>query len=155
MSVAILAVTLNPSIDVSATTQTVTTEHKLRCADVRRDAGGGAINVARVLRRLGADCEALYPAGGILGRLARRLLEEDGIAGIALDIAAETRESFTGLERASGREFRFVLPGPQLADSEWQACLDHVAHRGRPPELRGAGRARRSGIRSTAGGMTR
>ena len=72
----------HPSIDVSATTQTVTIEHKLRCTDVRRDAGGGAINVARVLKRLGADCRALYPAGGILGRLRRRLLEEDGIASI-------------------------------------------------------------------------
>lgn len=127
MSAPILTVTLNPSIDVSATTQTVTTEHKLRCSDVRRDAGGGAINVARVLKRLGADCQTLYPAGGILGRLLRRLLDEDGIASIALEIEAETRESFTVLERESGGEFRFVLPGPQLADTEWQACLDRVA----------------------------
>jgi 6-phosphofructokinase 2 len=127
MSAPILTVTLNPSIDVSAATQTVTTEHKLRCTDARRDAGGGAINVARVLKRLGADCQALYPAGGILGRLLQRLLDEDGIASIALDIAAETRESFTVLERASGREFRFVLSGPQLAEAEWQACLDRVA----------------------------
>jgi len=133
MSAPILTVALNPSIDVSATTQTVTTEHKLRCTDVRRDAGGGAINVARVLKRLGADCQALYTAGGILGQLLRRLLEEDGIASIALDIAAETRESFTVLERTSGREFRFVLPGPQLMDSEWQACLDRVAAMAEPP----------------------
>jgi 6-phosphofructokinase 2 len=133
MSASILTVTLNPSIDVSATTQTVTTEHKLRCTDVRRDAGGGAINVARVLTRLGADCRALYPAGGSLGRLLRRLLDEDGIASIALDIAAETRESFTVLERASGREFRFVLSGPQLARAEWQVCLDRVAAMPEPP----------------------
>jgi 6-phosphofructokinase 2 len=133
MRAPILTVTLNPSIDVSATTQTVTTEHKLRCTDVRRDAGGGAINVARVLKRLGADCQALYPAGGVLGRLLRRLLDEGGIAGIALDIEAETRESFTMLERASGREFRFVLPGPHHAEAEWQACLDRVAAMPKPP----------------------
>lgn len=123
----ILTVTLNPSIDVSAATQTVTAEHKLRCTEVRRDPGGGAINVARVLKRFGVDCRALYPAGGILGKLLHRLLEEERIASIPLDIAAETRESFTVLERASGREFRFVLPGPRLADAEWQACLDRVA----------------------------
>ena len=127
MSTPILTVTLNPSIDVSAATQTVTTEHKLRCTDVRRDAGGGAINVARVLKRLGADCRALYTAGGVLGQMLRRLLEEDGISSIAVDIAAQTRESFTVLERASGREFRFVLCGPRLAEAEWQACLDRVA----------------------------
>ena len=123
----ILTVTLNPSIDVSAATQAVTSEHKLRCTDVRRDPGGGAINVARVLKRFGADCRALYPAGGILGRLLRRLLDDEGIDSMALDIAAETRESFTVLERASGREFRFVLPGPQLERTEWQSCLDAVA----------------------------
>ncbi len=129
----ILTVTLNPSVDVSATTEKVTTEHKLRCTDVRRDAGGGAINVARVLKRFDADCRALYPAGGILSRLLRQLLEEDGIASMALDIAEETRESFTVLERGSGREFRFVLPGPELAAPEWQACLDRVAQITPPP----------------------
>jgi 6-phosphofructokinase 2 len=127
MSVPILTVTLNPSIDVSSATHTVTAEHKLRCTDVRRDAGGGAINVARVLKRLGADCQALYPVGGVLGQMLRRLLDEGGVASIALEIEAETRESFTVLERASGREFRFVLSGPQLAQAEWQACLDRVA----------------------------
>ena len=129
----ILTVTLNPSIDVSAVTERVTSEHKLRCAEVRRDPGGGGINVARVLKRLGADCKALYPAGGILGQLLRRLLEAEGIASIVLDIAAEARESFTVLERASGREFRFVLPGAQLADGEWQACLDRVVAMAEPP----------------------
>jgi 6-phosphofructokinase 2 len=134
MNASILTVTLNPAIDVSATTEKVTTEHKLRCTDVRRDAGGGAINVARVLKRFDADCRALYPAGGVLGRLLRQLLEEDGIASVALDIAEETRESFTVLERGSGREFRFVLPGPQLTAPEWQACLDQVSEMTPPPD---------------------
>lgn len=134
MKSSILTVTLNPSIDVSATTEKVTTEHKLRCTDVRREAGGGAINVARVLKRFDADCRALYPAGGILGRLLRQLLDREGIASIAFDIAEETRESFTVLERGSGREFRFVLPGPQLTAPEWQACLDRVAEMTPPPD---------------------
>lgn len=123
----IVAVTLNPSIDVSAATETITWEHKLRCSDVRRHPGGGAVNVARVLKRFGADAPVVFPAGGILGRLLKQLLDAEGIESLALDIAEETRESFTVLERKSGREFRFVLPGPQLAQAEWQACLDAVA----------------------------
>jgi len=126
MSAAILTVTPNPAIDVSATTQTVTFEHKLRCTDVRRDPGGGGINVARVLTRFGARCTAVYPGGPILGRLLRDLLEREGVPSIALEIAGETRESFTVLERASGREYRFVLPGPRLEPGEWQACIDLV-----------------------------
>lgn len=123
----IMTVTPNPAIDVSMSTPEITPEHKLRCTDVRRDAGGGGINVARVLTRFGARCTAVYPAGPILGRLLRELLDEEGVTGVAIDVAGETRESFTVLERASGREFRFVLPGPHLQHSEWQACIDAVA----------------------------
>lgn len=129
---AILTVTPNPAIDISTSTQAVTPEHKLRCTDVRRDPGGGGINVARVLTRFGARCTALYPAGPILGRLLRELLDREGVPNIALDIAEETRESFTVLERASGREFRFVLPGPQLEPGEWQACIDFVVRHAAP-----------------------
>jgi 6-phosphofructokinase 2 len=124
---AILTVTPNPSIDVSASTERITPEHKLRCGEVHRDPGGGGINVARVLKRLGADCRALFPAGGLLGQLLQRLLEKEGVRAQALGIAEETRESFTVLERSSGREYRFVLAGPRLERLEWQACLDRAA----------------------------
>ena len=127
MSASILTVTPNPSIDVSASTERITPEHKLRCSEMHRDPGGGGINVARVLRRLGADCRALFPAGGLLGQLLQELLDKEGVPAVALGIGDETRESFTVLERASGREYRFVLPGPRLAASEWQACIDRVA----------------------------
>ncbi len=127
MNRTILTVTPNPAVDVSTQTQTVTPEHKLRCADVRRDPGGGGVNVARVLTRLGARCRALYPAGPVLGRLLRKLLDDEGVASIAIDVQGETRESFTVLESDSGREFRFVLPGPHLEHDEWQACIDGVA----------------------------
>lgn len=123
---AVLTVTANPSIDVGASTAEVTPEHKLRCTDLHRDPGGGGVNVARVLRRLGTDCLALFPAGGSIGRLLQRRLDEEAVPALALDIAGETRESFTVLERTSGREYRFVLPGPRLAAEEWQACLERV-----------------------------
>lgn len=126
MSVAVLTVTPNPSIDVAAATARITPEHKLRCSDLHRDPGGGGINVARVLKRLQMDCLALFPVGGTLGRLLQQRLDEESVPAVTLEIAGETRESFTVLERASGREYRFVLPGPRLAPEEWQACLDRV-----------------------------
>jgi 6-phosphofructokinase 2 len=126
VSAAVLTVTPNPSIDVGASTEQVTPEHKLRCRDLHRDAGGGGVNVARVLKRLGTDCVALFPAGGALGRLLQQRLGEEDVPAIVLEIAGETRESFTVLERRSGREYRFVLPGPQLAAQEWQMCIERV-----------------------------
>ena len=123
----ILTVTLNPAIDVATSVAELTHELKLRCAAVQRDPGGGGVNVARVLARFDVDCRALYMAGGFLGRLLQRLLAQDGVRSIPIEVDAETRESFTVLERSSGREFRFVLPGPSLEASDWRACLDRVA----------------------------
>ncbi len=125
-SEAVLTVTPNPSIDVAASTEVITPEHKLRCVGLHRDPGGGGVNVARVLARLGTDCLALFPAGGAIGTLLQQRLDEEAVPALALRIEGETRESFTVLERSSGREYRFVLPGPRLAAPEWQACLDRV-----------------------------
>jgi 6-phosphofructokinase 2 len=46
------------------------------------------------------------------------------MVGLITPIAEETREDITVLERLTGRQYRFVLPGPQLTEPEWRACLD-------------------------------
>jgi 6-phosphofructokinase 2 len=122
----ILTVTLNPAIDVATATDTVHDTHKLRCSAPQRFAGGGGVNVARVVQRLGGDCLALYPAGGTTGQLLRQLLDQEQVRSLCVDIGEETRENFTVSETSSGREFRFVLPGPTLTPAQWQDCLDRV-----------------------------
>jgi 6-phosphofructokinase 2 len=123
----IVALCMNPSIDISTSVDRVMPIRKLRCAASRRDPGGGGINVARVVRRLGTDVTAVYPMGGATGQLLRRLVDQEGLQSLALQTAEETREDFTVLETESGDQFRFILPGPQLAEREWRACLDAVA----------------------------
>lgn len=39
-------------------------------------------------------------------------------------MAGETRQSFTAHERRTGRQYRFVLPGPEFSDNEWQGLLE-------------------------------
>jgi 6-phosphofructokinase 2 len=78
------------------------------------------------VHRLGGDCLALYPAGGMNGQRLQQLLAHEQVPGHCIAIANETRESFSVLETSSGREFRFVLPGPELSAWEWQACLVHL-----------------------------
>ena len=120
----IVTLTVNPSIDVSASVERVAPFHKLRCIAERRDPGGGGINVARVLKRLGADVTAIYPTGGALGQLLRRLVDQEGVPGLTTPVLGETREDFTVIEQSTGRQYRFVLPGPRLSEQEWRACLD-------------------------------
>ena len=123
----ILTLTMNPAVDIATSTDHVTPTHKLRCSAPQRHPGGGGINVARVIQRLQGHCVALYPAGGASGVLFSNLLASERVTSLCIPIAGETRESYTVHENATGKEYRFVLPGPELARSEWQACLDHVA----------------------------
>jgi 6-phosphofructokinase 2 len=132
----ILTLTMNPALDLSIATDKVRDTHKLRCAAVQLHPGGGGINVARVLQRLGGDCLALYLAGGLNGQQLQLLLAEENVRAHCIAIAGETRENFTVHELSSGLDFRFVLPGPLVAAAEWQQCLDWVGALERfPPYL--------------------
>ena len=69
-----LTLTPNPALDIATATERVQPTHKLRCGPVQRYPGGGGINVARVLHRLGASVQAHYLAGGPNGEQLERLL---------------------------------------------------------------------------------
>ena len=122
----VLTLTPNPSIDLSTAVDRVVPRHKLRCRGLKRDPGGGGINVARVVHRLGLGVSAVYAAGGFGGQLLETLVRKEGIYSRLVRISAETREDFTVDEAATGQQFRFVLAGPQLEESEWRKCLDEI-----------------------------
>lgn len=123
----ILTITLNPALDVATSCAQLQSSHKLRCSHAERFPGGGGINVARVVQRLGGDCLALYLAGGVVGDRLQTLVDAERVPSHRLVIADETRESFSVLETSTGREYRFVLPGPELTAAEWQSCVDFLA----------------------------
>lgn len=129
----ILTITLNPALDVATSCDQLQPSHKLRCTHAERFPGGGGINVARVVQRLGGDCLALYLAGGVVGDRLQNLLQAEQVPSHRLPIADETRESFSVLETSTGREYRFVLPGPDVTAQEWQACVDFLAAVDPPP----------------------
>jgi 6-phosphofructokinase 2 len=120
---AIVTMTPNPAIDVSTSTSRVEPDRKMRCSVQKRDPGGGGINVARVIKRLGGDVLAIYPTGGLTGQLLRALMDREGVPSRTVDTDEEIREDFTVTDESTGRQFRFVLPGPSLHDREWDACL--------------------------------
>jgi 6-phosphofructokinase 2 len=120
----IVTLTVNPALDISATTETVAPEHKMRCGPSRVDPGGGGVNVSRVIERLGGHSTAIYAVGGPTGQAYRQLLEAEGIIGRGIAIAETTRENITIDETSTGKQFRFVLQGPHMAEAEWHRCLD-------------------------------
>ncbi len=122
----LITLTLNPALDVATAVEEIAPFRKLRCAAERRDPGGGGINVARMARRLGAAPVAVFPVGGPAGAMLEALLRDEGVETRAVAIAGATRESFSVIERRTGLEYRFVLPGPALSSVELNACRDAV-----------------------------
>ncbi|WP_367640730.1 1-phosphofructokinase family hexose kinase [Microbacterium sp. SYP-A9085] len=126
MTAPILTLTMNPALDLSTSVPRVAPEEKLRCAPARFDPGGGGVNVSRAIRSLGGDSRAIYPLGGPTGEAFRRLAADEGLTGEVVTIAESTRENLAVTDASTGQQFRFVLPGPQLSESEWRACLSAV-----------------------------
>jgi 6-phosphofructokinase 2 len=91
----IVTVTLNPALDLSTSTERVQPTLKLRCSGLRRDPGGGGINVARVVRRLGLAVAAIYTVGGPIGELLQRFVTLEDVDSLPIPIASDTRENFT------------------------------------------------------------
>jgi 6-phosphofructokinase 2 len=120
----IVTLTLNPAIDTSGEIERLVPNHKLRCSNQRHDPGGGGINVARVLRRLGLNPLAVFPAGGALGEFFVKLVREQGLSHLAIPIAGETRENLVVQDHASGNQYRFLFAGPDMSISEIEACCD-------------------------------
>jgi 6-phosphofructokinase 2 len=136
----VLTITANPALDVSMSVPEIIPSRKLRCSAPRRDPGGGGINVARVAARLGNEATAIYTVGGSTGQNLCRLLEREGIRSIAIEVTEDTREDFTVLEEATGKQYRFVLPGQHLAPAECRACFAAIeAIVDLPPYVVGSG----------------
>jgi 6-phosphofructokinase 2 len=122
----IATLTMNPAIDKSSAVDQVVAEWKLRCEPPTYEPGGGGLNVSRAIRKLGGDSLALYAAGGFSGQVLSDLLDQEGLNHQAMAIAGLTRENFTVLEKSTGQQYRFGMPGPTVQEAEWRRCLEEI-----------------------------
>ena len=122
----IITITFNPSIDKSATVFTLIPEKKLSCSEPRFEPGGGGINVARAIKKLGGEATAIYPAGGYTGKFFNELLAKEKIPAIVIEIENPLRENVIVLEESSNNQYRFGFPGAKLSSHEWQQCIDAI-----------------------------
>lgn len=111
----LLTITLNPALDKNFFVDHLVPDHKLRCGEARVDPGGGGINVARGVRRLGGEVTAMVVAGGRNGQHLLDLLREQDVPTHVTAIDAETRENITISETAGQKQYRLVLDGPAMS----------------------------------------
>ncbi len=123
----IVALSLNPAIDKSSSVGHVVAERKLYCAQPRFEPGGGGVNVARAVKKLGGESVLLYPAGGLTGTRLRELLDEEGLHHRPFPVKGAIRESLAIFEEATGQQYRFGMPGPELSQDEWESFLRELS----------------------------
>lgn len=123
----IVTLTINPAVDISTSVKEMMPFTKMRCAPPHRDPGGGGINVVRVLKRLGVEATAVYPAGGATGQTLAALLKGEGVPSLVIPTLNDTREDITIYDESSREQFRLVFPGDVLSEFEWQQSLDTIA----------------------------
>ena len=113
-----MTVTVNPALDVSMSVDRLVPDAKLRAHGSRRDAGGGGVNVARVLQRLGVSSNAFVVAGGPLGTELVAGMSAEGLDVTTFPIPNTTRESVAVTETTTNHQYRFSVEGPTIDDED-------------------------------------
>lgn len=124
----IITITFSPCIDKSTSIPALVPEKKLQCANPKLEPGGGGINVARVIQKLGADVMAVFPSGGYTGRHFNYLLDKEQIPCSIIETENETRENIIVFDESTGNQYRFGMPGTALKETEWKKCLQVIEY---------------------------
>lgn len=122
----ILALALNPSVDISTRADRVQPTLKVRTHGQTFDPGGGGTNVARVISILGGDCDLAYFSGGQTGKLFDDLIARCRFGHHRFAIADAIRIAYMVYEEQTGFEYRFVPDGPEVKAGELEPFLRHV-----------------------------
>ncbi len=118
----IVTLTLNPALDKSTELERMIPEKKMRCAEMKTEAGGGGINISKAIKTLGGDAMAIFPSGGMNGKKIESILAAAGISFQTVSIAGETRENFVARELSTNKQFRFVMPGASVNTENLDQC---------------------------------
>ena len=122
----IITITFSPCIDKSTSVSALIPEKKLICATPKQEPGGGGVNIARAIKKLGGEATAIFPSGGYTGKYFNHLLKNENIDAVIIETGNETRENIIVMDEANNNQYRFGMPGTELTESEWKKCLHAV-----------------------------
>ncbi|MEJ8561971.1 1-phosphofructokinase family hexose kinase [Yoonia sp. GPGPB17] len=123
----ILTITLNPAVDLATNVAQVIAGPKLRCGPPRFDPGGGGVNVARTVCKLGGVARAIVAIGGAMGEMLIELLAAEDVPALPVAVSGETRQSFAVTDNSNSAQFRFSVPGPALQSKDAYQLLAAIA----------------------------
>lgn len=123
----IITLTPNPALDYAVHADFVEPNRKLRCRDPQMHPGGGGVNVARAMSRLGAHTLAIFTSGGVYGDALVKSLASENVPMRMIPISGGTRLAFHVQDDGAGDEYRFNLPGAEMSADEATRFLNAIA----------------------------
>lgn len=120
----IIALTMNPSVDISYPLEKLVINSVNRVDNVRKTAGGKGLNVARVVKMGGQPVLATGLIGGNLGKYIQDELDNDDIAHNFLPIAHESRNCIAILRE--GAQTEILESGPMISQQEQLDFKQHL-----------------------------
>jgi len=124
MTKSILAVTMNPSVDISYPLETLVLNSVNRVTNVTKTAGGKGLNVARVLHQLHSPVVASGVLGGTIGQFIEKKLDENNIKHNFMPIDQESRNCIAILHDDM-QQTEILETGPTLDDKDEVDFLNH------------------------------
>lgn len=121
-SALILAVTMNPSVDISYPMDTFKLDDVNRAKTVRKTAGGKGLNVARVVAQMEEEVLATGVLGGTIGEYIVQELNKNNILNDFYRIDKESRNCIAILHE--GMQTEILESGPTLSREEGTAFLE-------------------------------
>ncbi|MFC5469567.1 1-phosphofructokinase [Cohnella suwonensis] len=110
-SVPVITVTLNPALDKTVTIERFEYGGLNRIKEMRTDAGGKGINVAKVLKNFEVNASAMGFAAGYQGQVIRDKLETLGIRSVLTEAEGETRVNLKVVDESTRQTTELNEPG--------------------------------------------
>lgn len=123
----VLIITLNPLLERRFYYDQVTLDNVNRLGNVKYQAGGKGINVARQLKRLGIDSHNLILSGGSNGKTLRDLLRKENLNFTSVHIEDQTREAAVIISNNDKKVFSFFSNNPIISKNEIQSLKNLIS----------------------------
>ena len=127
----IITLTMNPAVDTYLAGDSFRAS-KIRCSVTGSGPGGGGVNVARAIRKLGGIAEAVLTVGGSCGGCLLSMLDERDVPHREIWVQGETRDTYVIFDRESKRRYHIIIEGAMIQEAEWLAALDLVGELSHP-----------------------
>lgn len=122
----IITITFSPSIDKCVSIKRMIPETKIKCYDEELYAGGGGINVARVLSRFDCNVRAIFPVDQCSIPFFETTLNSENVKYGLIHTENKTRENIEVFDTHSKKQYRLLMPSNELSEEEWKACLTKI-----------------------------